>query len=216
MPRQEPRRTAPGRHTLGSPPETAEPLDPAVVPTLPALSPPDDLTDGAEPIHTIYGPTWYAARQRAHAGTGKPARHLVRLLDVIESGWHALRDLQHWYEGNVPPADTSDPYGHLLRFVGADLVDVFRVVAVSAAELVPGWSDWAAEADPDGLVGEVETFVRYLALLHSAVQAAPVPEPFAMLVVSVADRFTGWGTEVSALVTAVWPLIGPVDDRSPA
>jgi hypothetical protein len=216
MPGPEPRRTAPGRHTLGSPPEAAEPLDQAEVPKLPELSPPDDLTDGAEPIHTIYGPPWYAARQRAHAGAGTAARHLVRLLDVIESGWHALRDLQHWYECRVPPADTSDTYGHLLRFVGADLVDVFRVVAVSAAELVPGWPGWAAEADPDGLLGEVDTFVRYLALLHWAVQAAPVPEPFAMLVVSVADRFTGWDSEVLALVTAVWPLISPVDDGSPS
>ena len=66
MPRQGPHRVAPGRHTLGSPPESQEPLAPAVVVALPSLSPLDNLTDGAEPSHTIYGARWYAARERAH------------------------------------------------------------------------------------------------------------------------------------------------------
>lgn len=94
-----------------------------------------------------------------------------------------------------------------MSFVDGDLVDVFREAAGGAADLVPGWPGWTTEADPDGLIGDVDTFVRYLALLHLAVQAAPVPEPFAVLVASVAERFTGWGEEVSALATTVWPLI---------
>ena len=207
MPRQRPSRASAGRHTLGSPPESQEPLDPAVVPSLPPLSPLHNLTDGAEPVHTIYGAGWYAARQRAHAATGSGAAELVRLLDRVESGWHVLRDLQHWYESNVPRADAGDAYAQLLAFVDGDLVDVFRELAGGAAALVPGWSGWAVEADPDAVVGDVETFVRYLTLVHLAVQAAPVPEPFAALVASVAHRFTGWGAEVSALVVAIWPLI---------
>jgi hypothetical protein len=207
MPRQRPPRASTGRHTLGSPPESQEPLDPAVVPSLPPLSPLHNLTDGAEPVHTIYGAGWYAARQRAHAATGNGAAGLVRLLDLVESGWHVLRDLQHWYESNVPRADAGDAYAQLLAFVDGDLVDVFREVAGGAAALVPGWAGWAVEADPDAVVGDVETFVRYLTLVHLAVQAAPVPEPFAAMVASVAHRFTGWGAEVSTLVVAIWPLI---------
>ena len=207
MPGQESRRAISGRHTLGSPPESQEPPDRAAGLALPSLAPLDNLTDGAEPFNTIYGAKWHAARQRAHARTGIAGRQLVRLLDLVETGWQALRDLQHWYEGNVTRADVGDAYGHLLGFVDGDLVDVFREAAGGAAALVPGWPGWAAEADPDGLIGDVDTFVRYLALLHLAVQAAPVPEQFAALVTSVAERFTGWGYEVSGLATTVWPLI---------
>jgi hypothetical protein len=207
MPGPESRRAGTRRHTLGSMPEAQEPLHPAIMPVKPALAPLHNLTDGAEPVHTIYGAGWYAARQRAHAATANGAAELVRLLDLVESGWHVLRDLQHWYESNVPRADAGDAYAQLLAFVDGDLVDVFREVAGGAAALVPGWTGWAVEADPDAVVGDVETFVRYLALVDLAVQAAPVPEPFAAQVASVAQRFTGWGTEVSALVVAIWPLI---------
>lgn len=94
MPGQESHRPVPGRHTLGSPPESQEPLDHAIVLALPSLSPLDNLTYGAEPFHTIYRARWHAARQRARARTGVAGRQLVRLLDLFETGWQGLRDLQ--------------------------------------------------------------------------------------------------------------------------
>lgn len=70
------------------------------------------------------------------------------------------------------------------------------------AELVPGWSGWAAEADPDGIIADAETFMRYLVVLRLAVSAPEVPEALAGLVASVDERLSGWGEEVAALVAA--------------
>lgn len=187
-----------GRHTLGSLPEAQEPVHPATLPTLPTIPPANDVTEGAEPLYTIYRPAWYAARERAPAA-GPCA---VRLLDVVETGWLAVRELQSWIETEAVRAQAAGAYGHLLAFVDVDLVDVFRDLAGGAAELVPGWDAWASEADPDGLLADVGTFVRYVALLNLAVRAATVPSPFAHLVESVAERLRGWGEEASALVAA--------------
>jgi hypothetical protein len=187
-----------GRHTLGSLPEGQEPVDPATLPTLPTLPPVDNVTEGAEPLYTIYGASWYAARARAPAA----GRNAVRLLDIVEAGWLAVRELQCWIETDVVRAREPGAYGHLLVFVDVDLVDVFRELAGSAAELVPGWDGWASEADPDGLLADLGTFVRYVALLNLAVRAATVPAPFVQLVESVAERLRGWEEEASALVAA--------------
>jgi hypothetical protein len=193
-----------GRHTLGRFPESQEPLAPATLPALPAIPPLDNLTDGAEPSCTIYGPAWYAARERALSAEAGTRRLLVDLLDVVETGWWAVRDLQHWFDGNRARAVQKDAYGHLLAFVAGDLVDVYRDMAGGVADLVPGWEGWEREADPDGVLGDVDTFERYLALLNLAAQAAEAPEPFAVLVASAAQRVAGLGADVSALVAELW------------
>jgi hypothetical protein len=193
------RRLVAGRHTLGSPLESVEPIDRPSVPALPAIMPAiEDLTDGGEPFHTIYVATWHAARERAPAA----GRVLVDLMDRVEAAWPAVRDLQRWFEANQTRARERDAYGHLLAFIGADVVDMFREVAGGVTDLVPGGDRWEAEADPDDVAGDVDTFVRYLALLHYAAGTAPVPEPFAVLVSSVAERLRGWSDEVVPLVTA--------------
>lgn len=151
-----------------------------------------------EPLYTIYGSAWHAARVRA-PGHGDYA---IRLLDAVEAGWRPLRDLQSWIEAEAARADEPDAYGHLLAFVASDVVDVFRELANGAAELVPGWEAWASEADPDGLLADVATFVRYVAVLNLAVRAAPVPAPFTARVESAAARLRGWDEEVSALIAA--------------
>lgn len=197
-----PRRESPpaGRHTLGSLPESQEPLDPMVAPALPAIPPLENLTDGAEPLYTIYSAEWYAARERAHAAGGGQRRMLVGLLDTVETGWWAVRDLQHWYDGNYKRARRMDGYGHLLGFISGDLVDVYRELAGGVADLVPGWDGWEREADPDGVLGDVDTFARYMAVLNLAAQSVAAPEPFAALVASVAERVAGLRPDVSAVV----------------
>jgi|GEM_PF-2989195 len=192
-----------GRHTLGSLPESQEPLDPAALPSLPPIPPDDNLTDGAEPSHTIYAADWYAARERVDGASPGTRPLLVSLLDVVEAGWLAVRELQHWYDANSARARQDDAYGHLLAFVDGDVVDLYREVARGVAELVPGWAGWESDADPDDVAGDVITFVRYLAVLNLAVQVAEVPESFAVLVASVEARLHGWGTGAAALITKV-------------
>jgi hypothetical protein len=197
-----------GRHTLGSLPQSLEPPDSAPVPVVPPIPPLDDLTDGAEPLYTIYRTGWYAARERAHAA-GEQRRMLVGLLDAVEAGWLAVRDLQHWFDSNGERARQKDAYGHLLAFISGDLVDVYRELAAGVADLVPGWDGWEWEADPDGVFGDVDTFERYMALLNLAAQSAEAPEPFTALVASVAERVAGLGSGVSAIVAELWKA----DDR---
>ena len=193
-----------GRHTLGSPPESQEPLEPTPVLALPSIPPPDNLTDGAEPAYTIYSAAWYAARERAQAAEGEQQRLLMGLLDAVETGWWAMRDLQHWYDANHKRARQTDGYGHLLAFISGDLVDVYRELSGGVADLVPGWDGWEREADPDGVLGDVDTFARYMAVLNLAALSVAAPEPFAVLVASVAERVAGLPPEVSAIVAELY------------
>lgn len=201
------RNDAPGwRHTLGSP----DLQEVRAVADHRALPPPSSIhqaTDGAEPTYTIYAPGWYAARKRV-ASVGAGARELTHLLDGVERGWHALRALQVWAEANADHAATRDGYGHLLVFIEADLVDSYREIALGAANLVPGWANWDTEADPEGLIADIEMFVRYLTLLHLSVQVAPVPEEFATLTTSIYNRLAGWGDELAALTAASGSKLG--------
>jgi hypothetical protein len=87
---------------------------------------------------------------------------------------------------------------------------VYRDLAGGVADLVPGWEGWEREADPDGVLGDVDTFERYMALLNLAARSAEAPEPFNLLVMSAAERVAGLGSDVSAIVAELWSE----DDRT--
>lgn len=209
-----PRREFPpaGRHTLGSQPESQEPVDPTFAAALPVLPPLDNLTDGSDPLYTIHSAAWYAARERAHAAEAGQRRMLVGMLDAVETGWWAVRDMQHWYDAHYKRARRTDGYAHLLGFISGDLVDVYRDLAVGVADLVPGWDGWEREADPDGVLGDVDTFARYMAVLNLAAQSVAAPEPFAVLVAYVSERVSGLQREVSAIVTELCKEADDSDD----
>jgi hypothetical protein len=198
-PRRESQRPLPGRHTLGSLPETQEPADPAPVLNLP---PPGRLPDDGEPLSTIYGAQWQAARQRVEDMDPMTRRLLGRMMELVEQGWTAALELHRWYENDPARALETDDYGHLLEFVDADAIDLFRTIAVGVAELVPGKTGWEAEADPEGVEGEIDEFRRYMTVLRLAVQANGVPDAFRAVVLSVAERLAGWGDELAAVVAA--------------
>ncbi|HEX2079863.1 MAG TPA: hypothetical protein VHG08_19255 [Longimicrobium sp.] len=198
-PRREPQRTLSGRHTLGSLPESQEPADSAPVLNLPL---PWQSAEDTEPLSTIYGAQWQAARQRVEDLDPMTRRLLGRMLDLVEEGWTAALELQRWYENDPARALETDDYGHLLEFVDADVIDLFRTIAAGIAELVPGKAGWEAEADPEGVESEIDEFMRYMTVLRLAVQAGGVPDAFRALVVSVAERLAGWGDELAAVVAA--------------
>lgn len=194
------------RHTLGSSPESQEPAEPAELRSLPeAETHPADT----EPRHTIHVEGWRDARQRI-ARLDPPLQALLGpLLDHVEAGWAHVRPLQVWYEAEREHARTaSDDYAHLLNFIDGDLVDLFRELAAGVAALVPGYDGWEAEADPGGVEGELDRFVRYFTVFRYAVEAADAPEGLRAEVRAAVQGLAGWSMELAVLLTAIAPLYG--------
>lgn len=200
----EPRDAGPAggaRHTLGSSPESQEPAEPAELRSLPAAeTPPGD----DEPRHTIHVDGWRDARQRI-ACLDPPLQALLGpLLDHVEAGWAHIRPLQRWYEAEQEHARAaSDDYALLLDFIDGDLVDLFRELAAAVAALVPGYAGWEAEADPGGVEGELDRFIRYFTVFRYAVEAADAPEGLRAEARAAVQGLAGWSTEFAVLLAAI-------------
>ncbi|HEX6372026.1 MAG TPA: hypothetical protein VF006_24085 [Longimicrobium sp.] len=169
----------------------------------------------SEPRATLYSQKWREARGRVHAIEPAARPLFISILDHMEHGWHAFRPLREWYERNSEHAGTAHgDYLHLLDFVDGELSDVFLLIGVGVADLVPGWDGWAAEADPADLDGWTELFSRYLAVFRLACVGGDVPEPFRALGVSVVEvlESSRWTDELSALLAAVGELV-PVGEE---
>ena len=189
------------RHTLGSSPESQEPAEPVELRSLPdAVAPPAD----DEPRYTIHVDGWRDARQRI-GRLDPPLKALLEpLLDHVEAGWAHVRPLQRWYEAEQEHARAaSDDYALLLDFIDGDLVDLFRELAAAVAALVPGYAGWETEADPGGVEGELDRFVRYFAVFRYAVEAADAPEGLRAAVRAAAQGLAGWSTEFAVLLAAI-------------
>lgn len=187
-----------GRHTLGSDPALQEPAAHVMLPDLPGAP-----MEVAEPLHTIHGAAWRDARDRTRL-LGPPLQAMcTALLDHVEAGWAHVRRLQRWYEDHREDAlERSDDYAHLLRFIDGDLIDLFREVAAGVAALVPGYPDWEAEADPEGVEGELDRFVRYFTVFRHAVETIGAPADLRDDVRAAAQTLGGWHTELAALLAA--------------
>lgn len=213
----EPRDAGPvggARHTLGSSPECQEPAEPAKLRSLPdAETPPSD----DEPRHTIYVDGWRDARQRI-ARLDPPLKALLEpLLDHVEAGWAHVRPLQRWYEAEQEHARAaSDDHALLLDFIDGDVVDLFRELAAAVAALVPGYAGWEAEADPGGVEGELDRFIRYFTVLRYAVEGMNAPAELRDAVRAAAQGLAGWSTELAVLITAIEEsMIAPLHGRDP-
>lgn len=193
-------RSVAGRHVLGSSPETLEPVDPASLPSLSA----SEGQSTAEPERTIYMDWWADARGRVGRGAPVLRPLLNAALDHVESGWLHIRELQRWHDDNRERAHAGrDDYALLLSFIDGDLVDLFRVIAGEVADLVPGYPEYEATADPGSVDGDIDTFRRYFALFTLAVEQAPDAEPLREIARAAAHGLAGWCTEMDALVAAI-------------
>jgi hypothetical protein len=163
-----------------------------------------------EPKATLYTPKWNEARQRVQQVDSASCALFVTLLDHIERGWQVLRPLQVWFEQHQTNAAADDDYAHVLTFCEGS-TDVFLQVGGGVADLVPGWSHWAEEADPSDVDGWAEAFLRDLKILRLACEGGMVPKQFRELVASAAAEMDGgWCRLLSALLGAVGELI-PTD-----
>lgn len=130
--------------------------------------------DGREPHHTIYRPGWQEAQTRIGQIEPRGQELFRSLLDHIESGWiNFIRQLQLFYEDNRDRQAMDQGMADVLAFIDGDIVDLYRVIASDAADLVPGWEGWAAAADPGGIDGYVSCFVRYLGVFRLTVPSLP-------------------------------------------
>lgn len=166
-----------------------------------------------EPKVTLHSQKWTEARQRVHQVDTSPV--FVSLLDHMERGWQAFRPLRQWFEQNSDHArNERDDYAHLLNFVDGELSDVFQLIGLGVADLVPGWPGWEAEADPAEAIGWAESLRGNLAVFRLACFAADVPEPFRTVGLTVARTLEsgGWCEQLSALLGAAGELIPDARD----
>jgi hypothetical protein len=146
---------------------------------------------------------WLQARGGAN-GDQSDARHIfVSLMDHLETGWKHIRPLQLWYEENRETARGTDAYWHLMEFIDADLVDVFRGLVALAYALVPGYPEWLETADPGDVDGEADTFHRYLVMAGAAAEHDSVPDGLRHLARAAAHALADWTTDLLVLVDAI-------------
>jgi hypothetical protein len=145
-----------------------------------------------EPLHTIYTPRWWNARARIQKLPKTQRALFAELLDHVERGWKHVRTLQIAYERMEQLTRGGDELAHVLDFIDADVVDLFRVVASDAADLVPGLEEWEDAADPGDMDGDMTVFVRYLHLLHLAAGSPGIPAPLKETVDAAVGGLDGW------------------------
>lgn len=157
----------------------------------------------SEPQHTIYHPGWWNARARIRKLPKRQRALFTRLLDHVERGWRHVRLLQIAYERLEHLARGEGELAYFLDFIDADVVDLFRVVASDAADLVPGLDEWEEAADPGDMDGDMTVFIRYLHLLHLAAGSPCIPVPLKETVDATVAGLDGWLPRLTSLLRTI-------------
>jgi hypothetical protein len=160
---------------------------------------------GTEPDATIYGADWAAARDRLPLIEPAVARALLAsAMDRVESGWTAVRDLQHWLDRNKGRESADDDYGCLLTYVETDVCESLRSMALALAHRVADWPG-QERASTDDVDGWLSAFVRHVTVLRLATGSATVPPEFRVLVRQVAPLGLAgeWFRQLSGVVQAI-------------
>ena len=161
---------------------------------------------GTEPDATIYGADWMAARDRLPLMEPAEGRALLAsAMDRVESGWTAVRDLQHWLDQNTGRERADDDYGCLLTYVETDVRESFRSMALALAHVA---ADWPGEerASTDDVDGWLSAFARSVTVLRLATESATVPPEFRELVrhqVAPVGFGGEWFRQLSCVVQAI-------------
>jgi hypothetical protein len=132
-------------------------------------------------------------------------RHLfTRLLQRMEEAWEYIRPLELWYEEHAEDAEAEgSDYWQVMEFINADIVDIFREVAVDVSRLVPGCEGWPKTASPDDVNGEADAFNRWLIVFGLAAESPCIPDGLRELAHAATAGLTGWSAEVAALAQAI-------------
>lgn len=160
---------------------------------------------GTEPDATIYTPAWVAARDRLAFIEPAEARALLAsAMDRVESGWTAVRDVQHLLDRNRGRESGDDDYGCLLTYVETEIRESFRSMALALAHVAADWPAWE-RASIDDVEGSLSAFVRYVTVLRLATESATVPPEFRGLVRQVAPLGLAgeWFRQLSGVLRAI-------------
>jgi hypothetical protein len=133
-----------------------------------------------EPAATIFTSAWTDAVQRVERLPDCQQRGFSMLLRLVEAGWDHLRPAQHYAERHSP--DPATPWGVLVQFLDSEVIDLYRGLAFSVTDYVPGATGWDDDADPTALDADAGLFGRYLEVLYMAADRPDVPEEFRELV----------------------------------
>jgi hypothetical protein len=154
-----------------------------------------------EPRATIYTEAWAGAVLRvAHL----PPRHREAfgiLLALVEGAWEHLRPAQLFVERHTP--HPAAPCSLLVQFLDSEVIDLFRGLAFSVTEYIPGPPCWDDDSDPTNLDADAGLFGRYMEVLYMASDRAEVPEDFRELVCKTRNGLVRFVEEFTSNIAAI-------------
>ena len=116
---------------------------------------------------------WLHARVRLRELARRDRVRFAALLDHVERARPAVEELGTAVEAYGEAQFAAPGLERVLTFVRDDVIDAFRCVELSVADLVPGLPDWREAADPWEADGDASMFDRYLRMLvHAAADQA--------------------------------------------
>jgi hypothetical protein len=173
-------------------------------------------TRPGEPEHTIYVDGWRKALARLRHLEGEERRLLTELLAHVDAGWRHVRQMQLACERITSESSQNRAMRDVLAFLGADVVDTFRELALDAAALVPGWEGWEEAADPGDMDGDAGVFIRYLGVLRVAAASGELSSELRDVITSVSTELADWDGRLTRLLrtideVVVMPLLSKQD-----
>jgi hypothetical protein len=154
-----------------------------------------------EPRATLYTEAWAGAVLRVTQLPPRDRQAFGRLLALVEAAWEHLRPAQVFVERHTP--DPGAPWSVLVQFLDAEVIDLFRGLAFSLTEYIPGPPCWDDDSDPTNLDADAGLFGRYMEVLYMAADRPDVPGDFRHLVCSCRNGLARYVEEFTSSIAAI-------------
>ncbi len=156
-----------------------------------------------EPRYTIYTQGFTAAQARVAAMDAADAdRELfARMLRAFEEGWAHVAPLQAYCDGRRGRIGMDDDEGAVLQYLEVEIVDLFRWLAFTCAESIPGGDRQAQlEVSLEDLESEAHLFLLQVRLARLSVADPSIPAPLRDVVRERADALLPAARRIEGLV----------------
>jgi hypothetical protein len=164
-----------------------------------------------EPRATLYTEAWAGAVLRVAQLPPADRQAFGALLALVEAAWEHLRPAQLFVERHTP--DPAASWCVLVQFLDSEVIDLFRGLAFSLTEYIPGPPCWDDDSDPTNLDADAGLFGRYVEVLSMAAARPDVPEDFRELVCNRRNELTRFVEEFTCSIAAIE---GPAGGRPAA